>query len=233
MIVNSFYQINFRSIFKSITSDSILPIFRNDANDHVALRDLGNYFMQNRIIFISGEIEQDMANGVIGQFLYLESKSHDPITVYLSSYGGEIAAGLAICDVIQFISSQVNIICTSVAMSMGAVILACGDKRYALPNARIMIHQPMITLSRSQSFKQSEMQITALELKYLRSTLVSILSEKTGQSIYKIENDLQEDRFMNAKEALDYGLLDEIILSKKTNISVKKSIGNDIEVKNI
>jgi len=192
--------------------------------DQTHLKDLGNYFLSNRIVFISGQIEQDMANGIIAQILYLDSKSEESIWIYLSSYGGEIAAGLGICDILQFVKSKINIVCTSVAMSMGAVILACGDKRYALPSARIMIHQPLMTLSQHQTIKQSELAVHSREMTYLRTTLVELLSKKTKKTIEEIEFDLHEDTFMNATEALNYGLLDEIITFPDKNLNLKELI---------
>ncbi len=163
---------------------------------------------------LSGQIDDDTANSVVAQLLFLEAD--DPqkdISIYINSPGGSVSAGLAIYDTMNFISCDVSTICIGSAASMGAFLLACGakGKRYCLPNSEIMIHQPL----GGATGKSSDVQIYANRLLATRDRLNKILSEKTGQPIEVIERDTLQDNFMSADEALAYGLIDSVKTTRK------------------
>ena len=166
--------------------------------------------MEERIIFVSGPIETQMANLIVAQLLYLESQ--DPskdIQLYINSPGGEVTAGLAILDTMNYIKSDVSTICIGMAASMGAVLLAAGSKgkRYSLPNSDIMIHQP----SGGAQGMASDIEITAKEILKKREQINKILADATGQPSKKIAKDTDRDRWLTAEEAKEYGLIDEVI----------------------
>jgi ATP-dependent Clp protease, protease subunit len=164
-----------------------------------------------RIIFLTGEVNDERANEIIAYMLYLDSDDQTkPIYLYINSPGGSVTAGMAIYDTMQHIKSEVLTICVGLAASMGAFLLAAGTKgkRSALPNARIMIHQPLGGTGRQQA---SDIEIEAREILKLRDSLNSILAERCGQTIEKIEKDTDRDYFMSAQEAKEYGLIDSVI----------------------
>lgn len=164
-----------------------------------------------RIIFLTGEVDDERANNIIAYMLYLDSDDQTkPIYLYINSPGGSVTAGMAIYDTMQHIKSEVFTICVGLAASMGAFLLAAGNKgkRSALPNARIMIHQPLGGTGRQQA---SDIEIEAREILKLRDSLNSILAERCGQPIEKIEKDTDRDYFMSAQEAKEYGLIDSVI----------------------
>ncbi len=164
-----------------------------------------------RIIFLTGEVNDERANDIIAYMLYLDSDDQTkPIYLYINSPGGSVTAGMAIYDTMQHIKSEVLTICVGLAASMGAFLLAAGTKgkRSALPNARIMIHQPLGGTGRQQA---SDIEIEAREILKLRDSLNSILAERCGQTIEKIEKDTDRDYFMSAQEAKEYGLIDSVI----------------------
>jgi ATP-dependent Clp protease, protease subunit len=164
-----------------------------------------------RIIFLTGEVTDERANDIIAYMLYLDSDDQTkPIYLYINSPGGSVTAGMAIYDTMQHIKSEVFTICVGLAASMGAFLLAAGNKgkRSALPNARIMIHQPLGGTGRQQA---SDIEIEAREILKLRDSLNSILAERCGQTIEKIEKDTDRDYFMSAQEAKEYGLIDSVI----------------------
>lgn len=172
--------------------------------------DIYSRLLKDRIIFLGGAIEENMANLVIAQLLFLEAEDPDKdIFLYINSPGGVVTAGLAIYDTIQYIKPDVVTICIGQAASMGAVLLASGaeGKRYSLPHSRIMIHQP---LGGAQG-QATDIEIRAKEILRLRELLNGILSKHTGQSIRKINKDVDRDFYMSAKEALEYGLIDKIV----------------------
>lgn len=173
--------------------------------------DIYSRLLKDRIIFLGGPIDDNVANVVIAQLLFLESEDPDKdIHLYINSPGGVVTAGLAIYDTMQYIKPDVSTICIGQAASMGSVLLAAGakGKRYALPYSRIMIHQP---LGGAQG-QSTDIQIQAREILRIRETLNEILSCHTGQSVKKLTEDTERDNFMSALEAKKYGLIDEVII---------------------
>ncbi len=176
--------------------------------------DLYARLLRDRIIMLGTEIDDDVANGVSAQLLFLESEDPDKdITMYINSPGGSVTAGLAIYDTMQHVRPSVSTICVGQAASMGAVLLAAGakGKRFSLPNSRIMIHQPLGGM-RGQS---KDMEIQVAEMVRLRIALYEILSKQTGHSVERIEKDCDRDNFMSATDAKQYGLIDEVMTQKK------------------
>ena len=174
--------------------------------------DLYSRLLEDRIIFIGGEITDTSSNIIIGELLYLDSLNHDDISIYINSPGGSVTAGLAIYDTMKFIKSNVSTICIGMAASMGAFLLSSGTKgmRYALPNSEIMIHQPLGGVQG----QATEIKIAAEHILKIKDKLNRILSINTKQDIKTIEKDTDRDNFMTSKEALDYGLIDKIIKSR-------------------
>ena len=176
--------------------------------------DIFSRLLKDRIIFIVGGIDDYVANLVVAQLLFLESE--DPkkdIYMYINSPGGVITSGLSILDTMNYLKCDVSTVCFGQAASMGAVLLSCGakGKRFALPNSRVMIHQPLGG-ARGQA---TDIEIQAKEILTLKEKLNKILSETTKQSIKKIQADTERDYFMNAQEAVKYGLVDEILKNRK------------------
>ncbi|CUB00599.1 ATP-dependent Clp endopeptidase proteolytic subunit ClpP [Thiomonas bhubaneswarensis] len=175
--------------------------------------DIYSRLLRERVIFLVGPINDQMANLVVAQLLFLESENPDKdISLYINSPGGSVSAGMAIFDTMQFIKPDVSTLCTGIAASMGAFLMAAGakGKRYSLPNSRIMIHQP---LGGAQG-QASDIEIQAREILYLRERLNGILAERTGQPLEKIATDTDRDFFMSADQAKDYGLIDEVIAKR-------------------
>ncbi len=175
--------------------------------------DIYSRLLEDRIIFISGEINTELANLVIAQLLFLESKNNTKdISLYINSPGGEVDAGLAIYDTMNFIKSKVNVICVGMAASMAAVLLSSGEKgkRFALPHSRIMIHQP---LGGAQG-QASDIKIQAEQILRIKDIINEILSKNTGKTIEEIEKDTNRDYYLTPEEALKYGLIDEILTNK-------------------
>lgn len=164
-----------------------------------------------RIIFLSQEVDDGIANAIVASMLYLDSEDPGkPISLYINSPGGSVTAGMAIYDTMQHIKSDVVTICVGLAASMGAFLLTAGTKgkRFALPHARIMIHQPLGGTGRSQA---SDIEIEAKEILRIRHHLNGILADRSGQPIEKIEKDTDRDYFLSAQEAKEYGLIDKVI----------------------
>ena len=175
--------------------------------------DIFSRLLEDRIIFLTGEITTELANTIIAQLLFLEGKdSEKDIMLYINSPGGIVDAGLAILDTINYIKCDVSTICVGMSASMSAVLLACGTngKRYALPNSRIMIHQP---LGGAQG-QASDIKIQAEEILKMRDKLNKILAEKTGKTLTQIEKDTNRDYYMSAEEALSYGLIDKVLTKR-------------------
>lgn len=175
--------------------------------------DIYSRLLKDRIIFLSGEINDHTADLVVAQLLHLEAEGpNKDISLYINSPGGSVSAGLAIYDTIQYIQSPVSTICIGRAASMAAVLLAAGEKgkRYSLPHSDIMIHQP---LGGAQG-QASDILIHADKILLVREELNKILADKTGQDLERISKDTDRDFFMSAKEALEYGLIDEVIQSR-------------------
>lgn len=176
--------------------------------------DIYSRLLKDRIIFLGGSINDDVANLLIAQLLFLESEDPEKeIYIYINSPGGSITAGMAIYDTIQYIKCDVVTICVGLAASMGAFLLASGTKgkRFALPNAEVMIHQP---LGGAQG-QATDIEIQAKRIIKMKEDLNRILAERTGKSIEKIERDTDRDNFMTAAEAVDYGIIDEVMKSRK------------------
>ncbi|HCY62773.1 MAG TPA: ATP-dependent Clp endopeptidase proteolytic subunit ClpP [Oxalobacteraceae bacterium] len=175
--------------------------------------DIYSRLLKERVIFLVGPVNDHTANLIVAQMLFLESENPDKdISLYINSPGGSVSAGLAIFDTMQFIKPDVSTLCTGLAASMGAFLLAAGakGKRFSLPNSRIMIHQP---LGGAQG-QATDIEIQAREILYLRDRLNHILSEKTGQSIEKIRADTERDNFMSAQSAVEYGMIDKVLSSR-------------------
>ena len=175
--------------------------------------DIYSRLLKERVIFIVGPVEDHMANLVVAQLLYLESENPDKdIHLYINSPGGVVTAGMSIYDTMEFIKPDVSTMCIGQAASMGAFLLGGGakGKRYCLPNARTMIHQP----SGGAQGQASDIEIQAREILELRKRLNGLMAEHTGQPIDVIERDTERDRFMSAEESRDYGLVDEVITAR-------------------
>ena len=188
---------------------NLVPIVVDKENNGERSYDIYSRLLKDRIIFISGEINDNLSNSVIAQLLYLDSLNHDDISIYINSPGGVITSGLAIYDTINIIKSDVSTICLGIAASMGAFLLSCGTKgkRFILPNADVMIHQPL----GGAEGQASDIKIAADRILCLKSRLNKILSNNTGKSLKQIEKDTERDNYLNALEAINYGIVDEII----------------------
>ena len=172
--------------------------------------DIYSRLLKERVVFLVGEVNDQSANLVIAQLLFLESENPEKdISLYINSPGGSVSAGLAIYDTMQFIKPDVSTLCMGMAASMGAFLLAAGTqgKRFSLPNSRVMIHQPLGG-ARGQA---SDIEIQAREILYLRERLNKVLSDRTGQTIETIAKDTDRDNFMSAEQAKEYGLIDQVI----------------------
>ena len=192
---------------------SVIPMVVEQASRGERSYDIYSRLLKERVIFLSGEVEDRMANLIVAQLLFLESE--DPkkdINIYINSPGGSVTAGMAIYDTMQFIKPDVRTLCIGQACSMGAFLLAGGTagKRAALPNARVMIHQPLGGF-RGQA---SDIQIHAQEILKIKQTLNERLAFHTGQSIERIEKDTDRDNFMSAEEAKAYGLVDDVLIKR-------------------
>jgi ATP-dependent Clp protease protease subunit len=175
--------------------------------------DIYSRLLKERVIFIVGPIEDQMANLVVAQLLFLESENPDKdIHLYINSPGGSVTAGLSIYDTMQFIKPDVSTMCVGQAASMGAFLLSGGakGKRLILPNARTMIHQP----SGGAQGQATDIEIQAKEILFLRERLNRMLSEHTGQSMEVIERDTERDRFMSAEQSVEYGLVDQVLTAR-------------------
>jgi ATP-dependent Clp protease protease subunit len=195
-------------------TDSLTPYVIEDTGRGERSMDIFSRLLKDRIIFIGSDITDQVANVVVAQLLFL--RMEDPkkdVNIYINSMGGYITAGLAIYDVLQWMGCRVNTYCIGQASSMGALLLAAGTKghRFALPNSRIMIHQP----SGGVGGTSADVALQAKEILYLKKRLHEIMAEATGQSIEKIAKDSERDFFMSAVEAKEYGLIDDVIAPKK------------------
>lgn len=175
--------------------------------------DIFSRLLKERIILLSGEINDNTSNMIVAELLYLDSLSNDDISIYINSPGGSITSGMAIYDTMNFIKSDVSTICMGMAASMGAFLLSCGKKgkRYALPNSEVMIHQPL----GGAEGQATEIKIAAERILKSRKKINEILASNCNQKIERIEKDTERDHFMDADEALEYGLVDKIIDKKE------------------
>lgn len=188
---------------------SLVPVVVEKEFDSERSYDIFSRLLKERIIFISGEIDDNLADTVIAELLYLDSINNDDISIYINSPGGSVTAGMAIYDTMNFIKSDVSTICVGIAASMAAFLLSsgCRGKRYVLPNSDIMIHQPL----GGAEGQASDIKIASDRIIDIRHRLNKILAKNTNQNIRKIIKDTERDNYMSAKEALSYGLVDKII----------------------
>jgi len=191
----------------------LIPMVVEQSNRGERAYDIYSRLLKDRIIFIGSAIDNEVANVIVAQLLFLESEDPEKdISFYINSPGGVVTAGLAIYDTIQYIKPDVATVCIGQAASMGALLLTAGakDKRFALPNARIMIHQP---LGGAQG-QATDIKIQANEILRMKDTLNEILSTHTGQDIEKISEDTDRDFFMSAVEAMEYGIIDRVVTDR-------------------
>tara|TARA_B100001057_G_scaffold251797_1_gene252032 strand:+ start:51 stop:674 length:624 start_codon:yes stop_codon:yes gene_type:complete len=203
-----------KNMKNDIENLNLVPMVVEQTSRGERAYDIYSRLLKERIIFVVGPIEDYMANVIIAQLLFLESEdSKKDISIYINSPGGSVTSGMAIYDTMQFCKPDVSTLCIGQAASMGAILLAGGakDKRFALPNSRVMIHQPLGGFQ-GQS---TDIQIHAKEIQKVRENLNSILSKHTGNDINKISKDTDRDNFMNAKEAQEYGIVDNVLESRK------------------
>ena len=176
--------------------------------------DIYSRLLKERVIFLVGPVNDSVANVIVAQLLFLESENPDKdISLYINSPGGSVSAGMAIYDTMRFIKPNVSTLCTGLAASMGAFLLAAGTKgkRFSLPNSRIMIHQP----SGGAQGQATDIEIQAKEILYLRERLNGILAENTGRAIEEIRRDTERDNFMSAEEAEKYGMIDKVLVTRE------------------
>ena len=187
----------------------LIPTVIERTNNSERAYDIYSRLLKDRIIILSGEIDDNLSNIIVAQLLYLDSINHDDISLYINSPGGSITAGMAIYDTMNFIKSDVSTICVGMAASMGAFLLSsgCKGKRFCLPNSEVMIHQP---LGGAQG-QATEIKIAAERILKLKSRLNKILSNNTGKDLNIIERDTERDYFLDSSEALNYGLVDKVL----------------------
>ena len=189
---------------------NLVPMVVEQTNQGERSYDIYSRLLKDRIIFLGGEVDDDTANIIVAQMLFLEADDPDKdIFLYINSPGGSVSAGMAIFDTMQYIKCEVSTICVGIAASMGAFLLTAGakGKRRALPNAEIMIHQP----SGGARGQATDMNIQVEQILRIKKRLNAILAERTGQPVEKIAADTERDNYLTAAEAKDYGLIDEII----------------------
>ena len=200
--------------YSQVSSSYITPNIIEERQLNVASMDVFSRLMMDRIIFLGVPIDDDVANIIQAQLLFLESTDPEKdISIYFNTPGGSVYAGLGIYDTMQYINPDINTICTGMAASMGAVLLTAGEtgKRSALPHSRVMIHQPM----GGAQGQASDIEITAREIKKLKNELYDIIAKHSGNPFDKIEKDSDRDYWMTAIEAKEYGMIDEILERKK------------------
>ena len=198
-----------------IQNNTLIPTVIEQSGRGERAFDIYSRLLKERIIFLIGPVDDHTANLVVAQLLFLESENPDKdIYFYINSPGGSVTAGLSIYDTMKFIKPDVQTLCLGQAASMGAFLLSAGTKgkRFALPNSRVMIHQPLI--SGGLGGQASDIEIHARELLKLKEKLNQMLAEHTGKSLEQIERDTDRDNFMSAQEAADYGLIDKVITTR-------------------
>jgi ATP-dependent Clp protease protease subunit len=204
---------NYQDFYQSPQALGLVPMVIETSGRGERAYDIYSRLLRERVIFLVGEVNDQTANLVIAQMLFLESENPEKdISLYINSPGGSVSAGLAIFDTMNFIKPEVSTLCMGMAASMGAFLLCAGtkEKRFALPNSRVMIHQPLGG-ARGQA---SDIEIQAREILYLREQLNGILANRTGQTIETIAKDTDRDNFMSAEQAKEYGLIDKVISSR-------------------
>lgn len=208
------------------TRNALIPYVIEQSPRGERSYDIYSRLLNERIIFLGEQIDDHVANSIVAQLLHLESADPEKdISIYINSPGGSVTAGLAILDTMEYIRCDVSTICIGMAASMAAVLLACGaeGKRYALPNSRVMIHQP----SGGAQGQQTEIEIMAKEILYIRERLNKILADKTGQKIETIQADTERDNFMSAEDAKAYGIVDQVVEKRVSDDDSKKKKKDD------
>jgi ATP-dependent Clp protease, protease subunit len=192
----------------------LIPYVIEDTGRGERSYDLYSRLLRDRIVFLTGEVNDQSASSIIGQLLFLESENPDKdISLYINSPGGSVTAGMGIFDTMRFIRPKVNTICVGLAASMGALLLSSGEKgkRFALPHSRIMIHQPL----GGMQGQATELEIVAREILRTKAELNQILAENTGRPLKQIAEDTERDHWLTAQEALEYGLIDKIFTTRE------------------
>ncbi|MEZ5650605.1 MAG: ATP-dependent Clp endopeptidase proteolytic subunit ClpP [Burkholderiaceae bacterium] len=212
-LVNAHLDATRASTYQSPQAIGMVPIVIEQSGRGERAYDIYSRLLRERVIFLLGPVMDVSANLVVAQLLFLESENPDKdVSLYINSPGGSVSAGLAIYDTMQFVKPDVSTLCMGLAASMGAFLLAAGakGKRYALPNARIMIHQP----SGGAQGQASDIEIHAREILYTRERLNRILSDVTGQPVETVAQDTDRDRFMSSEDAQNYGIIDQVLQSR-------------------
>jgi len=188
---------------------NLIPVIIDKERDGERSYDIFSRLLKDRIILLSGEIDDNLSNIIVSELLYLDSINHDDISLYINSPGGSITSGMAIMDTMNYIKSDVSTICLGMAASMGAFLLSCGKKgkRYILPNSEVMIHQPLGGVEG----QATEIKIVAERILKLKEKLNMILAKNTKKDLKTITKDTERDYFLDSKEALEYGIVDKII----------------------
>ncbi len=192
------------------TKASLIPMVVEKTSGGERAYDIYSRLLKDRIVFVGGEIDDDMANAIVAQLLFLQAQDAEKeVSMYINSPGGSVTAGLAILDTMKMVKCPVATYCVGQAASMGAILLASGDKgrRYALPHARIMVHQPW----GGAQGKASDIEITAREILRLKEMLNGILAESAGKTLEAVTNDTDRDHFMSAEEAKSWGIVDKVL----------------------
>lgn len=193
---------------------SLIPYVIEDTGRGERSYDLYSRLLRDRIIFLTGEVNDQSASSIIGQLLFLESENPDKdISLYINSPGGSVTAGMGIYDTMRFIRPKVNTICVGLAASMGALLLSSGEKgkRFALPHSRVMIHQPL----GGMQGQATELEIVAREILRTKAELNQILADNTGKPVETVARDTERDYWLTAQEALEYGLIDRIFTTRE------------------
>lgn len=204
------------SIYMEPQGLGLIPMVIEQSGRGERAYDIYSRLLKERVVFLVGPVTEMTANLIVAQLLFLESENPDKdISFYINSPGGSVSAGLAVYDTMQFIKPQVSTLCIGQGASMGALLMAAGakGKRYCLPNSRVMIHQPMGGFQG----QASDVEIHAREILYLRAKLNEILARHTGKDIKTIEQDTDRDNFLSAEQAVNYGLVDKVLVSRAEN----------------
>ena len=208
-----FPELSFMSEYETQKNLGLIPMVIEQSGRGERSYDIYSRLLKERVIFLVGEVNDQTANLVVAQLLFLESENPEKdISFYINSPGGSVSAGMAIYDTMNFIKPDVSTLCTGFAASMGAFLLSAGakGKRFSLPNSKIMIHQP----SGGAQGQATEIEISAREILKTRQQLNKILAENTGQPLEKVERDTERDYYLDANEAKDYGLIDQVIAKR-------------------
>src|SRR5512132_487997 len=203
-----------RAVYEPARGLGLIPMVIEQSGRGERAYDIYSRLLKERVVFLVGPVNEVTANLIVAQLLFLESENPDKdIFFYINSPGGSVSAGLAIYDTMQFIKPDVSTLCIGQAASMGALLLAAGDKekRFALPNSRIMIHQPMGGFSG----QASDVEIQAREILYLRQRLNEILAKHSGQSVETIAKDTDRDNFLSSEDAVKYGIVDKVLTKRE------------------